>query len=229
MIEAIRIYVEGGGDTVGQQTELRLGFDVLLREAKDAVRRKKLGWRLIPSGGRDQAAQAFLARWHQAVPAEMLVLLVDSEEAVAGELASGIDETLEDRCARRFSNADIRKAHLVKRDTSWRIKDIPSEHFHLMVHCMEAWIVADPEALASYYQKEFQAKYLPNRNNLEDEAKPQLHAKLKRATEKCQKGEYAKIAHASKLLGKIDPKKVTIRCPRFATLIEWLAEKIESA
>lgn len=98
-----------------------------------------------------------------------------------------------------------------------------------MVQCMEAWIVADSEALADYYGKNFHAKSLPNRHDLEQEPKSDLQAKLKKATEKIQKGEYAKIKHASKLLERIDPTKVAARCSRFATFTAWLSKEIGDA
>jgi hypothetical protein len=94
---------------------------------------------------------------------------------------------------------------------------------------MEAWIVSDPGALASYYQQGFQANSLPARLNLEDEAKTSVYDKLQKATKNTSKGEYAKIKHASKLLGLIDPKKVGARCPRFATFTSWLDEQIQNA
>jgi len=93
---------------------------------------------------------------------------------------------------------------------------------------MEAWIAADPEVLSSY-GKGFRAKSLPARENLEEELKPNLQGRLKKATRNTQKGEYAKIKHASKLLEMIDSAKVRTRCPHFSTFTGYLTDRIESA
>ena len=98
-----------------------------------------------------------------------------------------------------------------------------------MVQCMEAWIAADPNVVATYYGQGFHANKLPVCANLEDEPKVELQAKLATATRETSKGEYAKIRHACKLLAMIAPEKVAGRCPRFKTFIGWLAGKIDAA
>jgi len=118
----------------------------------------------------------------------------------------------------------------VNRD-GWELKDFPAEHIHLMVQCMEAWIVADPEAMSAYYGDGFKASKLPVRSNLEEEPKDSLYCKLADATRGTSKGEYSqanrsKIRHASKLLERLDVARVAARCPRFATFCGWLADVI---
>lgn len=125
-------------------------------------------------------------------------------------------------------NAQARVQHLHQRE-GWDLSGVGPEQVHLMVRCMEAWIVADPEVLSSFYGKGFQLRSLPTRQNLEEEPKPDLQDKLKKATRKTQKGEYQKIKHASKLLGMIDPAKVGKRCSRFLTFTMWLSQAIEQA
>ena len=94
---------------------------------------------------------------------------------------------------------------------------------------METWIVSDPEAVANFYGKGFLSRSLPNRTNLEEETKPDIFKKLKTATARTQKGEYAKIKHASKLLKLIAPINVAKRCSRFGTFTTWLSQQIEAA
>jgi Domain of unknown function (DUF4276) len=101
-----------------------------------------------------------------------------------------------------------------------------------MVQCMEAWIVADPSALALYYGTGFHPRSLPARDNLEEEPKLEIYSKLAKATKDTRKGEYseanhAKIKHASKLLALLDTKIVARRCPRFSALTTWLDEQIQ--
>ncbi len=92
---------------------------------------------------------------------------------------------------------------------------------------MEAWIVADPDALEEFYKQKFKRNSLPKRDNLEEEPNVDLYEKLKSATRDTQKGEYGKIKHASKLLELIDPEEISKHCPRFKIFREWLAKSIE--
>lgn len=98
-----------------------------------------------------------------------------------------------------------------------------------MVQCMEAWIVADPDVLERFYKQGFSRTSLPKRQNLEQESKTDIYAKLEAATERTQKGKYAKIRHASQLLQKIERGKIATRCPRFSIFRDWLVEQIDSA
>lgn len=215
-MKAIAIYLEGGGDGPGSnhsKRELRQGFDGLLQEQKKAARAKRLGWQVIPCGSRGQTFSAFWNDLQQGDNETVSILLVDSEDAVAPE-TNNPDE-----------NAQARVQHLTRRD-GWDFSGTDPKQVHLMVQCMEAWMVADREPLADYYGTGFHAKSLPNRLNLEDEPKNDLLDKLKRATQKTQKGVYAKIKHASKLLERLDPAKIGKRCCRFVTFTKWLTEQI---
>lgn len=211
----IALYVEGGGDTAQQQAELRLGFDGLLESAKSRARAKRLGWRLVCAGGRQAAYEAFVNAVHTN-PGAINVLLVDSEDPVAPETGDSAHD------------AAARVTHLRQRD-GWNLSATRPERVHLMVRCMEAWIVADPDALAAYYGQGFAPNILPARPNLEDEPKPDVYDKLARATRDTKKGEYGKIKHASQLLQRIDPAKVSHRCPRFVSLTRVLEQIIEAA
>ncbi len=105
-----------------------------------------------------------------------------------------------------------------------------------MIECMETWILADPEALAEFYGQGFPIDSLPKRTNLEEERKEDVAKYLddainrtKKAVENPKKGGYKKVDHGSKLLGKIDPKKVAKRCPHFAIFVEWLESQTSDA
>jgi hypothetical protein len=212
---AIAIYVEGGGNTAVQKAELRQGLDGLLEEVKSKARAKRLRWKLVCAGGRQTAYDAFINALRTNQDA-INVLLVDSESPIAAESGDPVRDARE------------RVAHLTARD-GWNLAATPVERIHLMVQCMEAWIVADAEALAKYYGQGFVDNVLPARQNLEDEPKLDIYDKLARATRNTQKGEYGKIRHASQILQRIDTTKVAQRCPRFATFTRWLTESIECA
>lgn len=211
----IAIYAEGGGDTVHQKAELRQGFDGLLGDLKMKAREKRFGWKLVCAGGRRAAYDAF-ANALRTNPAAVNVLLVDSEAPVAAEIGDSVQD------------ARARVAHLAQRD-HWDFSSALSERVHLMVQCMEAWIVADADALARFYGQGFARNALPARQDLEEEPKQDVCDKLARATRHTQKGDYEKIRHASKLLQEIAPDKVALRCPRFATLTHYLNEAIAGA
>ncbi|MBI2318833.1 MAG: DUF4276 family protein [Betaproteobacteria bacterium] len=213
----IAIYVEGGGDHTDQKAQLRTGFDVLLKAQKDAARARRLHWKLVPCGGRNAAYDAFVAAIRIEPPA-INVLLVDSEEGLAVENGE----------AKRDAKARVN--HLTNRD-GCDLNMASAERIHLMVQCMEAWIVADPDALAEFYGQYFARNALPGRQNLEEEPKQDVYSKLEQATgdRRLTKGRYGKIKHAAQLLQCIDPAKVVKRCPRFATFTKWLDHAIASA
>lgn len=210
----IVIYVEGGGDTAGQKAELRQGFDGLLKEQKSAACRKRLRWKLVPCGGRVAAYDAFVNA-AATQPAKLHVLLVDSERGVPARTGDAAQD------------AAARVDHLVAQDGWRRLADTPAERVHLMVQCMEAWLVADPAALAKFYGQGFREDVLPARPNLEEEPKKDLYDKLERATAATQKRAYAKIRHARHLLGRVNSERVADRCPHFSTFIDWLTKTIQ--
>jgi len=214
-VTEIAIYVEGGGDTPEQKAELRRGLDGLLDNVKSKARAKRLSWKLIPSGGRQATYEAFINALHTN-PDRINVLLVDSETPIAA-VTGDTDQ-----------DAEVRVAHLTQRD-QWDFSEVHSQRVHLMVQCMETWIVADVDALRRFYGQGFATNSLPRRVNLEEEPKVDVYNKLMMATRATQKGEYGKIRHASRLLQNIDPIQVETHCPRFAILMRWLEESIVAA
>jgi len=211
-MKEIAIYVEGGGNTAQQKSDLRLGFNGLFSELKKKAEKNKYRWKLILCGGRQQAYQDFnnaLTNEPQAIN----ILLVDSEDPI-----SLFDKNNDD--------AKARVKHLKQRD-NWSFSEIKPERVHLMVQCMEAWIISDAEALATFYGQGFLENCLPKRNDLEEELKSDIEKKLMQATRSTQKGEYAKIKHASKLLKIVSPTKIEKRCPRFKEFVRWLDETID--
>ena len=98
-----------------------------------------------------------------------------------------------------------------------------------MVQSMEAWIVADPSALAKYYGQGFRTAALPKRENLEDAPKRDLKHGLQQATKDTSKGRYHKIKHASDLLKRINDSAVTSRCRHCKRLFEVLGQMIAAS
>jgi CRISPR/Cas system CSM-associated protein Csm2 small subunit len=98
-----------------------------------------------------------------------------------------------------------------------------------MIQVMEAWIVADPDAVEAHYGQHFLKNALPRAENLESIEKQRIYDAMKHATAKTQKGEYHKIGHAAALLEMIDPAKVRRRCPSCNRLFATLTERIDRA
>lgn len=211
----IRIYVEGGGDHADQKAELRKSFNGLLRTMKSKAEQKHISWNLVPSGGRQKTYEAFMnaLRNH---PDAINVLLVDAEAPVA-TLTGDFRQ-----------DARVHVNHLTERD-GWDLSAVAPERIHLMVQCMEAWIVADVKTLGAFYGRGFLGNALPKRPNLEEEPKTELFGKLKRATQATQKREFHKIWHVRQIWERIDPEIVASRCPRFGLLTRWLEDVITAA
>ncbi len=194
-MKPIQIFVEGGGSTVKTKSQLRSGFREFLERAGFVCR-------VIPCGPRDAAFKYWRAAL--SVDREALnLLLVDSEGPV--------------------EEGSLLWRHLEKSDPSWQPPSETEHQCHLMVQTMEAWFLADPEALAKYYGQQFGTKALPARENVEQIAKSDVERSLREATKKTQKGGYHKIRHASDLLARIDPEKVRKRAPHCERLLLTLA------
>lgn len=204
MVSEIRIYVEGGGDSAHTKREIRRGFGEFLKALCDLARERNMGWHVIACSSRNSTFDDFKTAL-KTHPKSFNVLLVDSEEPL--DLANGL------------------WAHLKQRD-EWQTPDLPDEHCHLMVRAMEAWLIADLNALQKYYRQGFRPNALPKNPNTEDVPKTQLASALKEATRHTQKGEYHKTRHAPDLLASVDVAKVrnaAEHCERlFATLTQTI-------
>ena len=205
----IAIYVEGGGDQRDIKDRLREGFGEFLRELRDIARRKKIRWKIVACGGREEAYRDFCTAIAQN-PQAFNVLIVDAERSIR----DGAKEA-----------SRLPWTHLKARD-NW---DCPPGASHLqcflMVECMEAWLIADRANLQKYYGVCFAMNALPQNNDLESVAKDNLYTALKRATKNC-KSEYHKTRHAFDILGKSDAALVRSRVSHCKRLFDVLAAQM---
>jgi len=199
MVGEIRIYIEGGGDSRSTKDELRRGYSVFLSELRSAARQKRIRWHTVVCGGREAAYDAFVSAISQH-PTAFNVLLVDAEAAV--------------------TTAPWK--HLRQRD-GWDSCGTPDKHCHLMVQTMEAWFIADPDAVKDYFGKGVYPSRLPNTANVEAIPKDRLANALDSAAKRTKKKGYEKIRDGAGLLEKIRPDVVRTKakhCDRLFKTVE---------
>lgn len=151
--------------------------------------------RIIACGSRKNAYDDFCIAVKNG---ENALLLVDSETAV---LAGHWDKPWQHLSSRQGDQWE-------------KPANAQDKHCHLMVECMEAWLVADRETLQAFYGQGFSANALPKRANTEAISKQQLYASLENATRATKtKGKYGKGEHSFKLLAVVDANKVLAASP----------------
>jgi hypothetical protein len=194
-VVAIKLFVEGGGDSKTLRTACREGFAEFLGKAglKGSMPR------IVACGGRGSAYNDFCTAVANGQPA---LLLVDSEAPVAAQHQPGDDKA-----------QWMPWAHLAQRQGDGWTKPIGADDkdCHLMVQCMESWLLADRQTLQAYFGQGFKPNALPAASRpIEGIDKDTLYQALKAATANCKtKAEYGKGEHSFKLLARIDPQKVT--------------------
>ena len=183
---SIKVYVEGGGDSNPLRRQCRFRF----REFFEKAGLKDRMPSVTPCGSRQRAYKKFCTAIDEAKAGSFIVLLVDSEAAVAA--------------------SDSPWEHLKKRDKWAQPSAATDDSAQLMVQCMEVWFVADRQSLAAYFGKDFKASALPKQHKVEAISKDDLLLTLKQATRSCSKGKgtYNKGRHSFELLGCLDPTKV---------------------
>jgi len=200
MVKAIRIYIEG-------DPELRQGFRTFLQPLYDSAQSKNIKIeRPRLCGSREAAYKAFKTAL-KTYPDAFIVLLVDSESPVDSQQTPW--------------------QHLKSRD-GWNSLGTDNQHCHLMVQTMEAWFLADIDALRQYYGKKLQESAIPKNPNVEEIDKTRLESSLEAATRHTSKGQYHKTRHASKLLELLDVDKVrkaSQYCNRFFTTLDQIMEE----
>jgi hypothetical protein len=195
---SVRVYVEGGGNYrhTDTSTACRSGFVQLFEKLGLPPRRLSV----VACGSRSETFKDFRQRVRQQTD-EFVILLVDSEGPV-GAAASW--------------------AYLRTRDNWRRPTRSTEDQAHLMVQCMEAWFLADRQALGSFYEQGFLARSLPGHANIEEVPKDELVRRLEHASRNTQKGRYHKTRHGFALLALIDPQKVRAASRRASMLFDVL-------
>lgn len=193
----LRIYVEGGAPG-SIKARCREGFSKFFQKVVPPG-----SFAVMASGSRSSAYEDFCLALRQD-DGHYYVLLVDSEEEVTKAPWTHLAERRGDGWTRPAGAADGQA--------------------QLMAQVMEAWFLADKEALADYYGDGFTAGSLPARDNVELIPKRDIYDGLSRASRNTKtKGEYHKTRHGFDLLRAIDPAKVrkaSAHAERLLTMME---------
>jgi hypothetical protein len=197
----VHVFVEGGGHQDRTRTECRQGFSRLFEKVLGDSPRP----RISACGGRREAFEDFCRSLDQNVHT-FAILLVDAE----GPVIPG----------------DGLWSHLRKRDRWRKPKSATADQAHLMIQCMEAWFLADPQALYSHYGHKFKRAALRQNPNIEDIAKQDVMDCLDRATKDA--GGYHKTRHAFAILAMLDPAAIRRQSPRADAFFTVLLAKLAS-
>jgi len=200
MVVRTKVYVEGGGDSNALKTRCREGFTTFL----EGTGLKGRMPRIVACGPRGEAYNRFRTAIGQRKSDEYIVLLVDSEEPVSP--GTGPWKFLSARTGDRWDKP----------------ADAANDDVHLMVQCMEAWFLADKDALARYYGQGFTATALPGDPGVEQIPKDDVVQGLRNATRHTQKGEYDKGEPSFQILAVIDPSKVKNASPHASRFLDHL-------
>lgn len=201
----VKVYVEGGGDTRALRAQCREKFGKFFCKAGLKGRMPSIH----PCGARQKAFKDFHTAFKNAGEKDFIILLVDSEDAVAVE--------------------DGPWKHLKRRDHWDKPEAATDDNAHLMAQCMESWFLADKDKLAAFFGDGFRQNALPAKLEVEDISKKDVLDGLKAATRQCgSKGEYHKGRHSLQVLGRLDPVKVTAASPHARRLVETLLAKAQA-
>ena len=156
---------------------------------------------VVRCGGRANAFRRFSVAVREAGDNELPVLLVDSE----GPVREGQSAW----------------EHLQHTD-SWRPPaGADYNQVYLMVQAMEAWLIADWDALREYFGRGFNENRLPGQSDPEQIPQNRLESSLKDASSGCRR-QYAKGTVSFEILERVDASKVEKLCTHAKALFGYL-------
>lgn len=170
-------------------------------------RRVKVKFILIAGGSNAETVKDFLRSCRQN-PSDLNVLLIDSEGP-----AQSVSEAMRALRSRRYWNANAAPE---------------DERINFMVQAMEAWFIADRNALKRHFGKGFGVGSLPNPQNAESVSPKDLTDSINQALRAIggrRRRKYDKVRDGARLLALIDESTVRRNCPSFGRLMDFLSRE----
>jgi hypothetical protein len=196
----IKIYVEGGGDYSQLKTLCRKGFSRFFERAGLQGKMPQI----VACGSRRDAFSDFCTALKRSEPNVLPILLVDSEDRVT---TASPWEHVAQRAGDQWTRPSAAK----------------DAQLHFMVQCMEAWFLADRDAVRQFFGQGFIDNSLPAERQIESVGKAVVLDSLKLATRMCKtKSPYSKGEHAFQILANVDPSKVETASPYAKRLLDTL-------
>ena len=193
----VSVYIEGGGDGAKLDQIFRIGWRDFFTSAGLTGRLPTV----VRCGDRASAFRRFSVAVREAGDNELPVLLVDSE-----------------RPANKGQSA---WEHLQHSDGWHQPRAADETQAYLMVQAMEAWLMADRDALRDYFGRGFSENRLPGQSDPEQIPPNRLESSLKDASSGCGR-QYAKGTVSFEILGRVDASKVEERCSHAKALFDYL-------
>ena len=101
------------------------------------------------------------------------------------------------------------------------------DQIHFMVQAMEAWFIADRQALTRYFGRDFNTNALPSPQSAESTSPNELVAAIRNGLRRgSRRRDYDKVSDGLKLLQSIDEDTVSQRCPHFKRLMTFLDQAL---
>ncbi len=183
----VQLIIEGGGDPASSKL-LRQAFGAFITRAVPNCRYPPS---IIAGDTHDESLKFFAQQLRR--KDVISILLVDSEAPVP----DGVGRI-------EFVN---NKDKLYSNQGEHRLPSEAASQVYLMVQMMEAWLLADPEALANYYGQDFHAASLPRNPNVEQVSKSDIEGGLRAAVKDTREKYYHKVKHGFDLIGEADKQR----------------------
>lgn len=206
-VVTVRIFVEGGGDSKELKSRCREGFRKLLENS--GFQGRMPGF--VACGGRNKVFDMFCTSAQRDGDQLRSYLLVDSEDPVEGEDYS--------------PESSIAWIHLKKRDRWDQPDGVLNAQALLMTTCMETWIMADRDAIHTFFGGTIREASLLPMYELEKQPRDKVLESLISATENCGRSKaFRKGKRSFELLIHLNPKTLQQNLPHFQRFIQTLSQ-----
>ncbi len=185
--KCVRVYIEGGAEGKIADNVFRRSWKKFLIELHELARANGyFSLEIVRCKGRGNAYRLF-TKHKTKHPIDLCVLLVDSETAVPN--GTLVWDVVKNRVGDNWQRP------------TWATE----KHLYLMVESVETWLLTHPEALQTFFKRDFNPKVLPT-TNLEQRSKEEIEESLRRATK--DSPIHYKHGQANEIIELISPDKV---------------------